>query len=71
LESHLSELFISQVQTVTLVSDLYESLKESSYRFIVPLLEPSQISDFHLMDAREEVVMELLFPIRPLDYRIC
>ena len=66
----LSQLFVSQVQTVALVSDLSESLNESNYCFIVPLLEPSQISDLHLMDAREEVVMELLFQIRPLDDRV-
>jgi hypothetical protein len=63
-------LFVSQVQTVTLVSDLSESLNESSYHFIIPLLEPGQISDLHLIDAREEVVMELLFQIGPLDDRI-
>jgi hypothetical protein len=62
-------LFVSQVQTVTLVSDLSESLNESSYHFIIPLLEPGQISDLHLIDARE-VVMELLFQIGPLDDRI-
>jgi hypothetical protein len=38
---------------------------------MISLLEPGQISDLHLMDAREEVVMELLFQIGPLAYRIC
>jgi hypothetical protein len=64
-------LFVSQVQAIALVSDFSKSLNESSYCFIVPLLEPSQISDLHLMDAREEVVMELLFQIGPLDDRFC
>jgi hypothetical protein len=63
-------LLVSQVQNVTLVSDLSKSLNESGYCFIVPLVEPGQISNFHLMDAREEVVMELLFQIRPLDDRV-
>jgi hypothetical protein len=45
-------------------------LNESSYCFIVPLLELGQIDDFHLMDAREEVVMKLLFQIGPLDDRV-
>jgi hypothetical protein len=64
-------LFVSQVQTVTLISDLSESLNEYSYCFIIPLLEPGQINDLHLIDARKEVVMELLFQIRPLDYGVC
>jgi hypothetical protein len=54
-------LFVSQIQAISLVSNLSEYLNESNNYFIVPLLEPGQISDFHLMDAREEVVMELLF----------
>jgi hypothetical protein len=61
LESLLSQLFVSQIQTVALVSNFSESLNESSYCFIVPLLEPGQISDLHLIDAREDVIMELLF----------
>jgi hypothetical protein len=60
-------LLVSQVQTITLISDLSESLNESSYGFIVPLFESGQISDLHLIDAREEVIMEPLFQIRPLD----
>jgi hypothetical protein len=54
-------LFVSQIQAISLVSNLSEYLNESNNYFIVPLLEPGQISDFHLMDAREEVVMEILF----------
>jgi hypothetical protein len=46
-------------------------LNESSYCFIVPLLEPVHIRDLHLVDAREEVIMELLFQIGPLDYGVC
>jgi hypothetical protein len=42
-------------------------MNETSYCFIVPLLEPSQISDLHLIDAREKVIMELLLQIGPLD----
>jgi hypothetical protein len=42
-------------------------LNESSYCFIIPLLEPSQISDLHLIGAKEEVIMELLFQTEPLD----
>jgi hypothetical protein len=34
---------------------------------MVPLLEPSQIDDLHLVDAREKVIVELLFQIRPFD----
>jgi hypothetical protein len=60
-------LFVSQVQTITLVSNLPESLNESSNCFIVPLLESGQISNFHLVNAREEIIMELLFQIGPLD----
>jgi hypothetical protein len=60
-------LLVSQVKTIAFISDLSESLNESNYCFIVPLLEPGQISDLHLVDAREEVIMELLFQIRPLD----
>jgi hypothetical protein len=63
-------LFVSQVQTIALISDLSESLNESSYSFIVPFLEPGQISDIRLVDAREEVIMKLLFQIRPLDDRV-
>jgi hypothetical protein len=58
--------FIRQ-QTVALISDLSESLNESNYCFIVPLLESGQISDLHFIDVREEVIVELLFQIRPLD----
>jgi hypothetical protein len=60
-------LLVSQVQTVTLISDFSEPLNESSYCFIVSLLELGQISDLHLIDAREEVIVKLLFQIRPLD----
>jgi hypothetical protein len=60
-------LLISQVQTIALISDLSECLNESNYCFIVALLEPGQISDLHLVVAREEVIMELLFQITPLD----
>jgi hypothetical protein len=35
--------------------------------FIVPLFESGQISNIHLIDAREEIIMELLFQIGPLD----
>jgi hypothetical protein len=42
LESQFSQLFVSQVQAMALVSDLSESLNESNYYFIVPLLEPGQ-----------------------------
>jgi hypothetical protein len=59
-------LFVSRIRTEALVSDFSESLNDS-YCFIVSLLEPGQISDLHLIDAREEVIMELLFQIRPLD----
>jgi hypothetical protein len=31
------------------------------------LLEFGQISNLHLMDAREEIIVELLFQIGPLD----
>jgi hypothetical protein len=60
-------LFISQVQTIALVSGLPESLNKSSNCFIVSLLEFGQISNLHLMDAREEIIVELLFQIGPLD----
>jgi hypothetical protein len=63
-------LFVTPVQTVALVPDLSESLNESSYHFIVPLLEPGQISNLHLVNDKEEVVMELLFQIGPLDDRV-
>jgi hypothetical protein len=61
---------LSQIQTIPLVFDLSESLNESNNCFIVPLLESSQISNLHFMNAREEVIMELLFQIRPLDDRV-
>jgi hypothetical protein len=64
-------LLVSQVQAITLAYDLSKSLNESSYYFIIPLFEPGQISDLHLMDAKEEVIVELLFQIRPLDYGVC
>jgi hypothetical protein len=67
LESQLSQLFISQIQTITLIYDFSESLNESNNYFIVPLLEPNQISNLHLSKANEEIVMELLFQIRPLN----
>jgi hypothetical protein len=67
LESQPNQLFVSQVQTIALVSDLSKSLNESSNCFIIPLLELGQISNLHLMDAREEIIMELLFKIEPLD----
>jgi hypothetical protein len=60
-------LLVSQVQTIALISNLSESLNKFNYCFIVPLLEPGQISDLYLIDAREEVIVELLFQIRPLD----
>jgi hypothetical protein len=60
-------LLVSQVQTIAFISNFSASLNKSSYCFIVPLLEPGQISDLHLVDAREEVIMELLFQIGPLD----
>jgi hypothetical protein len=60
-------LLVSQVQAVTLISDFSEPLNESSYCFIALLFEPGQISDLHLIDAKEEVIMELGFQIRPLD----
>jgi hypothetical protein len=67
LESQLSQLFISQIQTITLIYDFSESLNESNNYFIVPLLEPNQISNLLLSKANEEIVMELLFQIRPLN----
>jgi hypothetical protein len=67
LESQLGQLFIPQVQAIALVPDFSESLNESSNCFIVPLLEPGQMSNLHLMNAREEIVMELLFQIGPLN----
>jgi hypothetical protein len=60
-------LLVSQVQTIAFISNLSEYLNKFSYSFIVPLLEPGQISDLYLIDAREEVIVELLFQIRPLD----
>jgi hypothetical protein len=70
LESQHSQLFVSKIQTISLVPDFSESLNESSNCFIVPLLEPGQVSNLHLMDAREKIVMELLFQIRPLNDEI-
>jgi hypothetical protein len=70
LESQLNQLFVSQIQTIALVSNLFESLNESNNCFIVPLLESSQISNLHLMDAREEVIMEPSFQIGPLDDKV-
>jgi hypothetical protein len=70
LESQLSQLFVSQIQTIALVSNLSESLNESRNCFIISLLESGQISNLYLMDAREEVIMELLFQIGPLDDRV-
>jgi hypothetical protein len=63
-------LLVSQVQAIALAYDLSKSLNESNYYFINPLFEPGQVSD-HLMDGREEVIVELLFQIRPLDYGVC
>jgi hypothetical protein len=66
-------LLVSQVQTVIFISDFSKSLNEFSYCFIVPLIELGQISDHHLVDAREEVVMEPLFQIgrlTPASYEI-
>jgi hypothetical protein len=60
-------LLVSQGQTIAFISDFSKLLNESSYYFIVTLLEPGQIGDLHLVDAREEVIMELLFQIGPLD----
>jgi hypothetical protein len=60
LECQLSQLLVSQVQTVALVSDFSESLNESSNSFIIPLLESGQISNLHLMNVREEISVELL-----------
>jgi hypothetical protein len=70
LQSKLSQLFVSQIQTIALVLDFSESLNECSNCFIIPLLESGQISNLHLMDAREKVVVELLFQIGPLDDRV-
>jgi hypothetical protein len=60
-------LLVSQVHTIALVSDFPESLNESNNCFTIPLLEPSQISNLHLMNAKEEIIVELLFQIEPLD----
>jgi hypothetical protein len=63
-------LLVTQIQAIALIFDLSESLNESNYCFIVPLLEPGWISNLHLKDAREEIIMELLFQIEPLDNRV-
>jgi hypothetical protein len=60
-------LLVSQIQTIAPISDFSESLNESSYCFIIFLLESGQISNLHLIDAREEVIVELLFQNGPLD----
>jgi hypothetical protein len=60
-------LLVSQIQAISLISDLSESLNESSYYFVIPLFEFGHINDLHLVDVREEVIMELLFQIEPLD----
>jgi hypothetical protein len=70
MESKLSQLFVSQIQTIALVLDFSESLNECSKCFIIPLLESGQICNLHLMDAKEKIVVELLFQIGPLDDRV-
>jgi hypothetical protein len=67
LECQLSQLSVSHIQTVALVSDLYEPLNESRNSFIILLLEFGQISNLHLMNTREEVIVELLLQIVPFD----
>jgi hypothetical protein len=64
------QLLISQIQAIALVSYLPEPLNESYNCFIVPLFESGQISNLHLMNAREEIIMDLLLQIRSLDDRV-
>jgi hypothetical protein len=67
MEYQLNQLFVSQIQTVALVSDFSEPLNDYNNSFIISLLEFGQISNLHLMNTKEKIIVELLLQIGPFD----